>query len=376
MNSTTCRFTGLSAPTVAVAGLSRPGKGTGGGLRLLVAAALLLIASALFAQPAASWPGVEWMESLHFGSCLVQTRVAPVMETILALEPEVFLFAGDNIYADSTDPERIRREYRRLGDRTDFRQLRRAATLLATWDDHDYGANDAGKAFPAREASERAFESFWGLPDDHPAANRPGIYHAVETDSPVGRVQIVLLDTRYFRSPLRWVRTPTKMRGPYAPDTDPEATLLGSEQWRWLREVFNRPARLRIVVSSIQFAAEHHGYECWANFPREQRRMLDLVAEQAPGSVLFLSGDRHFAELSRITIPNWGPLYDLTSSGLNRGYPHEEPTPNANRVGGYYLEENFGSLHIVAGESPRIELQVHAVDGGVVLRHDVPVPAE
>lgn len=344
--------------------------------RIGALAALLVLASAAFGQSVSSWPVIDAIDTLYFGSCLVQTRAAPIMEAILAREPEVFIFAGDNIYADSTDPAIIRREYRRLEDRTDFRRLRRSATLLATWDDHDYGANDAGRGFSAREASERIFESFWGLPEDHPAANRPGIYHAVEADSPVGRVQIVLLDTRYFRSPLRWVRTPTKTRGPYAPDTAPEATLLGAEQWRWLAEVFRRPADLRIVLSSIQFAAEHHGYECWANFPQEQRRMLELVAEQVPGSVVFLSGDRHFAELSRMTLPNWGPLFDLTSSGLNRRYPHEEPTPNANRVGQYHLQENFGSLRLVAGDSPRVELRVHGRDGAVVIRHEFPAPSE
>jgi alkaline phosphatase D len=294
------------------------------------------------------------------------------MEAILAQEPELFLFAGDNIYADSTDPQVIRREYHRLEDRPDFRRLRRSATLLATWDDHDYGANDAGRSFTAREASEEIFETFWGIPEDHAARKRPGIYYAVEADSPVGRVQIVVLDTRYFRSPLRWVRIPTKTQGPYAPNTSPDATLLGKEQWKWLRGVFRRPARLRIVVSSIQFAAEHHGYECWANFPLDQQRMLDLVAEQAPGSVLFISGDRHFAELSRITIPGWGPVYDLTSSSLNRPYPHDEPTPNANRVGDYYLKENWGRLRLVSGASPRIELRIFAADGTTVLRFDVP----
>jgi alkaline phosphatase D len=100
--------------------------------------------------------------------------------------------------------------------------------------------------------------------------------------------------------------------------------------------------------------------------------MLDLVAEQAPGSVLFISGDRHFAELSRITIPGWGPVYDLTSSSLNRPYPHDEPTPNANRVGDYYLKENWGRLRLVSGASPRIELRIFAADGTTVLRFDVP----
>ena len=36
-----------------------------------------------------------------------------------------------------------------------------------------------------------------------------------------------------------------------------------------------RPAKIRLVGSSIQFAAEFHGWETWANFPLERQRFID-----------------------------------------------------------------------------------------------------
>jgi hypothetical protein len=67
-------------------------------------------------------------------------------------------------------------------------------------------------------------------------------------------------------------------KGPYGVD-DGDGTLLSAVQWRWLEELPTRPAGLRIVASSIQVLASHHGYESWANFPHERERLLSLVSQ-------------------------------------------------------------------------------------------------
>ncbi len=189
-----------------------------------------------------------------------------------------------------------------------------------------------------------------------------------------GAIQLILLDTRSFRSPLTRARPRPEGKGPYAPGDD--GTILGAEQWEWLERTLERPAELRIIASSIQVLASHHGWESWANFPHEREQLLSLVAA-ADGPAVFISGDRHFAEISRTPAPpgrtaagatDQRYFYDVTSSGINRRYPDEVPTANANRVGGYYLEYNVGALALFRdGGELSIRARVYDEAGGVSL---------
>jgi alkaline phosphatase D len=308
------------------------------------------------------------VDHVMFGSCLDETRAHPVLHVAVNADPDAFVFLGDNVYADSADPRWIRRSYRRLAESPLFQALRRRTEVYATWDDHDYGKNDAGANFAAREVSEEIFEEFWGL--DGPAARRPGIYRAISLGSPERRVQLLLLDTRSFRSELARARQREAGKGPYGRRTD--GTILGEEQWRWLERQLSQPADLRIIASSIQVLAEHHGWESWANFPHEQRRLLSLVSG-SEGASLFISGDRHFAEISRVQPDDGNAHVDITSSGINRRYPAEVPTANANRVDGYYLDPNVGGLRIDWDEGVvrTVTARIYDAAGHVRLEHEI-----
>jgi alkaline phosphatase D len=265
----------------------------------------------------------------------------------------------------------MNRKYRRLAGRTEFIELLEVCPVEATWDDHDYGANDAGSDYPMREASESAFLDFWKVPADDSRRSRPGVYAARFFGPSDQRVQLIVLDTRYFRSPLlREGRRSGK--GPYAPNAAADAALLGEEQWRWLEQQLRAPAQLRIVATSIQFSASHHGWEGWANFPREQERFLDLVRRTGAEGIVLISGDRHMAELSLREPPGLYPFYDLTSSGLNVVFPISTPSENTNRVGEAYLEPNFGEILIDWDTgAPSLTLRIRDLDGAPRLTHRV-----
>ena len=292
-------------------------------------------------------------------------------------QPDLFLFLGDNIYADTRNPEVLRRKYAVLAASPGFRRLAATCPLLATWDDHDYGGNDAGRGFPMKAESRRQFLDFWGVPPDAPRRRHEGVYDAAGYGTPGRRLQVILLDTRYFRTRLHPGRPPTWVRGPYLPDARTGASLLGETQWRWLEERLREPARLRLVVSGIQVLSEHHGWEAWANFPREQERLFDLLRRTRAEGVVFLSGDRHFAEISRRQEPGLYPLYDITSSGLNRRFPEDYVNPNRYRLEGprlgAYLLENFGEIE-VDWENPDPVLRVRIADTGEQTRLAVDIP--
>ncbi len=248
---------------------------------------------------------------IAFGSCARQGQDQPIWSAIEAKDPNLFLFIGDNIYGDTDDPAALREKYKQLGSKSQFESFRRRVPILPTWDDHDYGRNDAGREYPMKVESQAIFLDFFEVPDDSPRRRQEGVYHADIREWEGLRIQTILLDTRYFRSPLLkgWVG--------WLPDLSPEATMLGAAQWAWLEEQLSRPADLRIIASSIQFLAPDHAYEKWLNFPLEHQRMLQLIAKTGAEGVVFVSGDRHLGEISVLknsVVPY--PVYDLTSSGM------------------------------------------------------------
>jgi alkaline phosphatase D len=336
----------------------------------LIAAAALFLAS----SSPQSW-GQDLTHPpnrIMFGSCLNPRKPHPILSLIPGLGPDLFLFLGDNVYADTARPETMKRRYDELRRSSGFRGLRDACPLLAVWDDHDYGKNDAGAEFPMKEESREIFLDFWQVPGDAPQRMRDGIYHAHLLGPPGRRVQIILLDTRYFRTPLSRGRSGSVTRGPYVPVSGEVATLLGPEQWEWLEEQLRTPARLRIIASSIQVLAEHHGWESWANFPDEQSRLLAALKENGTEGVIFVSGDRHMAELSLLEQWDFYPLYDLTSSGLNVRFPSGKPSANRFRVGDAYLRENVGMISIDWEQpDPVVTLAVYDVEAELVLAEEL-----
>ena len=157
--------------------------------------------------------------------------------------------------------------------------------------------------------------------------------------------------------------------GTSVPTDDESTTILGAAQWVWLEKVLQEPAELRIVVSSIQFAPEAHGGECWANFPHEQKRLLSLLKGQ---KALVLSGDRHWCEFSK------NGVFDFTSSSMTQKHPRGTPTANNHRVvpKTYHLP-NVGLLNIdwegqaiaakIFGEAPEAQFELRVPFGDLVV---------
>ncbi|UCF97345.1 MAG: alkaline phosphatase family protein [Spirochaetaceae bacterium] len=290
------------------------------------------------------------------------------------MDPDLFIFLGDNIYADTVNMSVMRRKYERLAGSSSFRHLLRSCPVVAVWDDHDYGANDAGSEYPKKEESKRLFLDFWQEPADSPRWQREGIYAAYQFGPEQRRVQVLLLDTRTFRDPLvRGNPRPTDALGPYVSNPDPAATLLGDRQWQWLEAQLDLPAQIRIIVSSIQLIPEFSGWESWANFPFEKRRLLDLLKKNRIEGVIFISGDRHFAEISVLQREHSYPLYEMTSSALNLRHPSGQTGENLYRIDGTYLRENFGDIRIRWSGEPAISLSIRDLRGDVRLETIFPL---
>ena len=158
-----------------------------------------IVPAAKAAVPPAALP----LSRIAFGSCATQARPQPIWDAVVATRPELTLLLGDNIYGDTLDMDVMRAKYAKLAAMPGFQLLRKTCPILATWDDHDLGANDAGGDYPKKDESQKVFLDFFGDPADSPRRHRPGVYDAKVFGPEGKRVQVIMLDTRYFRSPLK-----------------------------------------------------------------------------------------------------------------------------------------------------------------------------
>jgi alkaline phosphatase D len=278
-----------------------------------------------------------------FGSCAKQTKDMPALLAAKEQQPDVFVWLGDNLYGDTEDMTVLQGKYHQLSCKSEFQSLNATVPFIATWDDHDYGRDDAGKEYPFKAESKGIFLDFWQEPKSSARWQHEGIYHAFTHGTDGKRVQFILLDTRTFRDSI----PPASGKGSkhdYSPHTGTETTFLGEVQWDWLRNVLSEPAELRIIATSNQFGISYNGYEAWANFPHEQQRMVQLIKDTRSNGVVFISGDVHWAEISKLEAEGCYPLYDITSSGITQSWPTLEP--NTNRVGRAFKPNNFGMIEV------------------------------
>lgn len=320
-----------------------------------------------------------------FASCNDQNKEQPFWSIILNQNPDLFLMMGDNVYASAKSDKPIVDQYIKLNKNPDYRNVREKIPFLAIWDDHDYGQNDGGDDNPEKEEARRAFLNYWGYLKPSLPKNQKALYHSRIVGNKKQRVQFILLDTRWDRSPLvknpdynpDLKPTPTtssdtslaqaasgestlaavssdKTAAPpptqtnqnlpkiYLPSTDTKTRLLSDEQWRWLDDELKKPAELRILVSSIQAIANDHYFEKWGNFPHERTRLFNLLQKNKIKNLVILSGDRHLAAIAKTKNGVHGDLYEITASALNRPSRATAPEVDATYTAPSYLGLNYG----------------------------------
>ena len=311
---------------------------------------------------------VDSVFKIAFGSCSHQDHSLPIFNTVVHHQPDVFVFLGDNIYGDTEEMDTLRAKYKRLSEKASYQNLKKNVEIIATWDDHDFGWNDVGRHYKFKEESKEIFLDFFEEPDSSKRRTHKGIYHSYEYKHYGKTIQIILLDGRTFRDDLKKYQGEFKNDpryfyeldySPHPPSKYP--TLLGQEQWEWLENELQKPADVRIIGSGTQFGIEFNGYESWANFPNEQLKFLNLIKKTKANGVLFISGDVHYAEISKMDIRNLYPIYDITASGLSSKWHFA--TPNMYRIEGPVMENHFGLLSINCGNAiPTIKAEIWDVN--------------
>ena len=257
--------------------------------------------------------------------CHRQDKPAPALNRYLQASPDVALWVGDNVYADSlNDISHIEKCYQRLESQTAYRNLREAVPFAVTWDDHDYGLNNFGKHYRLKHESRKLFRKFWKLESFIPE-DRDGIYHARYFGTGQQVVQIILLDTRFNRD-----------------DEGDQSDTLGENQWKWLEHELTRPANLRLVVSGYQVLLDREQqFETWSKFPKAKKRLFDLIKSSKAENLIFVAGDQHYGEVSRQKGALGYDAIEFMFAGINQAEQHvfnsRRVSPVAHALNAYAL---------------------------------------
>lgn len=295
---------------------------------------------------------------IAFGSCNKLNKPQNMWDAVNANNPNLWVWLGDIIYADTTDMKALAKMYKSLKNVPGYKKMREKTQIVGIYDDHDYGANDAGKSFPKKKQSKKCLMDFLDVPLKSALRKQEGAYTSYTFGKAPQTIKVIILDTRYFRDSL--VVDPAKDRR-YYPNTTGD--MLGEEQWQWLeRELKNSKANLNLLCTSIQVLADEHGHEKWGNFPNCRKRLLNLIVKTQPKNLMILSGDRHMAEISKMDLQGLPyPLYDFTSSGMTH-IRSGNTEANKLRVGDMIVKMNFGILKIQWNkEKPVVTMQVRGL---------------
>jgi alkaline phosphatase D len=282
---------------------------------------------------------IQRLDQFAFGSCNQEYKPQPLWKHILKDQPQLFLWGGDNIYADKNPLKgQFEIKYAIQNDNTDYKKLTQKVPIIGIWDDHDYGKNNGGDDYDYKYKSQQLFLDFIKEPANSARRDQEGIYTSYHFGSAKQQVKFILLDNRFHLTSHK-----TK-----------DARILGEEQWQWLeKELAQSQAQIHFIVTGIPFLPPKMIHtEEWAQYPHEKLRMLNLLKKYRPSGVIFLSGDKHFSAITKSE-----GYFEIMSSGMtHKTTPLLIPWLKPQFPESYY-ELNYGLLKIDWQAKP-LELSV------------------
>ncbi|WP_036135977.1 alkaline phosphatase D family protein [Luteimonas mephitis] len=290
-----------------------------------------------------------------FGSCcrIQFDQEQRIWNAVRALEPDMFLWLGDNIYADSDQANALVDLYARGRSVERLEPLLRSVPQLATWDDHDFGYNDSDGRSTSKAQSLRVFRSFWANPA-YGERDNPGVYFRQH----YGGVDFFVLDGRYHRDPTDQV-------------DDAGKTMLGAAQKAWLKrelKTSTAPFKVLAIGGGWSCAENEEGGDSWAVYLTERTEIFDFIRDEGIGGVVCISGDSHMGELNCIPRSQQGgyDIYDFCSSPLAQ-MPAAKNTRQAPEVrvrDTWTRSVNVGLMRFdMTGDTPQLIYTLHDVMG-------------
>lgn len=291
-------------------------------------------------------------------SCIQDTRFkhqqVAYWRNFASLKPDALFLIGDHVYVDGGQSiagesweQRIWRRYAEARLHHELYYLPKLIPILSTWDDHDYGLNNADGFQPWKEKAKKIFCEFFAQdPDDFFTNFEAGPGVATRMD---------WMGTRYILTDDRYWRNMPSRSG---------KTHWGDEQEDWIdAQIDGAPGTVFLMNGSQYFGAYFPGESYEGNHQESFRAFLSRLKGRK-NKVIFVSGDRHFTEVMRISKKEVGyETIEITSSGFIQIYPLKPVWHlfrNKRRIVGAGEARNFAMLDVRASESGRVAGNVTA----------------
>ncbi len=197
-----------------------------------------------------------------------------------------------------------------------WQDLTASVPVFATWDDHDYFANDKSgipKGFTDkdRQGVREVFTHAWNNPSYGFNDERGGVFLRTR----IGPCDVIMVDNRYFRTARKEGKT---------------GNFLGPEQMEWLKTQLLACKGPFIILSCGTMWSDYvsGGKDSWgACDPEGREQILSLIEKNRIPGVLLISGDRHGARAFRIPRPSGYSFYEFepASLGGREGPPATNP---------------------------------------------------
>lgn len=273
-----------------------------------------------------------------------------IFEDIYKKQPQFFLWLGDNVYlreADWNSITGINYRYTHTRSNPEMQAMLGSMHHYAIWDDHDYGPNDSDRSYHLKKETLKTFKNFFANPNYIFDEGITGYFQWADCD-------FFLLDNRYWRTPNN--RTDIE-------DHD----VIGEEQIQWLLDAMaNSYAPFKFVVMGGQFINPMKRYEKHANVaPKERYKIMAAIEKLKIEGVVFITGDVHHTELSKLDIDGAYPLYDLTVSPLTSGVAGYEAEKNPTQVEGSLIKErSYAKIDVKGSRKDRsLNIKVYNSSG-------------
>lgn len=282
-----------------------------------------------------------------------------IFDAIADRSPDLMLWLGDNTYLREPDwgsRSGYLHRYTHARSTPELQRLLRSTKHYAIWDDHDFGPNDADGSWIHSAMAREVFDLFWA----NPTTGVPGAENTIATAFEHNDIHFFLLDNRTNR-----VRGDMRTSSP---------AMFGKEQIDWLiRALKYSNAPFKMVATGGQVLNTAAVYENYATMPEERAELLRRIDEEGITGVVFLTGDRHFTELSVMTLKDGRKIFDLTVSPLTSGtFPPKEE--NLHRVDGTVVGvQNFATLDFTGKRNERVmNIRVYDAQGALQWERAIP----
>jgi len=262
-----------------------------------------------------------------------------IFEVMEKMQPDALLWLGDNTYlreADYFTRTGYLKRYTHSRAVPALQSLMAGANNYAIWDDHDFGPNDASGSWIHRDLALEVFKLFWPNPS-FGYRDMPSTFSAFNYRD----CDFIMMDNRFYRTEV---------------DSKGEGQIFGKKQVDLMIDLLKQSrAPFKFVLSGGQLLNTAKVYENHSNYAAERAYIIKRIKEENIKNVVFLTGDRHHSEYSRLKLSNGNTIHDFTISPLTSSANSNVNEQNDLQVEGSLIQErNFAIAKITGPRKARV----------------------